>query len=156
MFDMFNHHTGKYHCQRCDKHLAARMVSRRTIKYTWVTSGIGAKPVVKVLLVPEITMITWRNMRVEPSLATIARKDSRQTAVWSHMVDNIGESSTAGVWSISWILCQFMPALIEFIIAIQWKCWHLLDTKRPQLGQSSTLLLTLTYFFSWIKGFSNI
>ena len=37
-------------------------------------------------------------------------------------------------------LCQFMPSLIEFFIAIQCKRWHLLHTKLPKLGQSSTPL----------------
>ena len=52
-----------------------------------------------------------------------------------------------GVCSIPWILCQSMPVLIKFLIVIQWKCWHLLDTKQPKLGQSSTPLFNLKYHF---------
>ena len=45
----------------------------------------------------------------------------------------------AGVCSICWILCQFMRALIDFPIALQWKRSHLLDTKQSKFTESSTL-----------------
>ena len=39
-----------------------------------------------------------------------------------------------------------MPAWIEFLVAIQWKCRLLLDTKQPKLGQSSTPLNNLEVY----------
>ena len=45
-----------------------------------------------------------------------------------------------GVCSFCWILCQLMRALIDVLIALQWKSSHLLDTKQPKFIEWSTPL----------------
>ena len=50
-------------------------------KVTLVFTAIGVKNAIKAIRAREITMITWRNTKVEPSLATSAKNDSKRTAV---------------------------------------------------------------------------
>ena len=53
-----------------------------------------------------------------------------------------------GLCSIYWILCQFMRASIDVLIASQWKHSHLRDTKLPKSTESSK---TPGFFFYDVK-----
>ena len=49
------------------------------------------------------------------------------------------QEGVVGVCSIYWILYQFMCALIDVLIALQFQLSHLLDTKQPKFSKSNTL-----------------
>ena len=61
----------------------------------------------------------------------------------------------AGVCAICWILCQFMRALIDFPIVLQWKRSHLLDTKQSKFTESSTLQCYLRNYSELLISFSS-
>ena len=46
-----------------------------------------------------------------------------------------------GTCLFCWILCQFMHAFIDFLIALQWDRSHLLGEKQPKFTETSTSLV---------------